>query len=119
MYTIKKGLEKEYEEYVAKNQPDEEDTVGYGAAIIRYAQAWGEMMEQQMNEGAQLHEIWSQCSHDADTEGITGFMYGCAVKELTHYWVHGEALRIMHNAAYGHTGKGVVNPAVITIESNE
>lgn len=31
-------------------------------------------------------------SNKADTEGITGFMYGCAVNILSHYWKYGEYL---------------------------
>jgi hypothetical protein len=62
-----------------------------------------------------LIDIASKTSHEADIEGITGFMYGTAVKVLTDCWKHGEDLRKWHNGEYGHTGEGVVNPAVMTI----
>lgn len=54
-------------------------------------------------------------SHDADTEGITGFMYGCAVNILAHVWEHGEELRRWHNGEYDYDGDGVVNPAILTV----
>ena len=56
-----------------------------------------------------------KCSHDADTDGITGFMYGAAVSILSNHWKYGELLRKWHNKEYGHEGDGVVNPAVLTI----
>ena len=58
-------------------------------------------------------------SHQADTEGITGFMYGCAVSILSHYWEYGEFLQKWHNKEYGYEGEGVVNPAILVIESKD
>lgn len=54
-------------------------------------------------------------SHDADVEGITGFMYGCAVNILAQCWEYGEELRKWHNKEYGYEGDGVVNPAILTV----
>lgn len=54
-------------------------------------------------------------SHEADTEGITGFMYGCAVNILSQCWEHGEELRKWHNKEYDYEGEGVVNPAILTV----
>ena len=54
-------------------------------------------------------------SREADTEGITGFMYGCAVSILSKCWVYGEYLRKWHNKEYGYDGDGVVNPAIMTV----
>lgn len=53
-------------------------------------------------------------SHEADTEGITGFMYGCAVSILAQCWEYGEELRKWHNKEYDYDGDGVVNPAILT-----
>lgn len=45
-------------------------------------------------------------------------MYSCAVQALSHFWVHGEELRVWHNNRYGVSGgDGVANPAVIVIDS--
>lgn len=94
---------------------------GYGAAIMRYTEQWANLMEERMADGANLDDIAEQASQDADTEGITGFMYGCAVRQLAQCWEHGEALRLWNNEKYGISreksaeSKGVVNPAIMTI----
>lgn len=54
-------------------------------------------------------------SHEADIEGITGFMYGAAVSILSQCWIYGEYLRKWHNKEYNYNGDGVVNPAIIKI----
>lgn len=54
-------------------------------------------------------------SNEADVEGITGFMYGCAVSILSQCWKYGEELRKWHNKEYDYDGDGVVNPAILTI----
>jgi len=92
------------------------NTDSYGAEIYRYAQAWAELMECHLQDGKPLAEIWKKSSHVADTEGITGNMYGIAVMELARAWEHGEELRKLHNASWGNPNTdGVVNPAVITV----
>ena len=54
-------------------------------------------MEAKLDDGRKLEDIAKETSHQTDTDGITGFMYGCAAQALAHYWVHGEALRRWHN----------------------
>ena len=78
------------------------NTDPYGSAIIRYAERWADLMEQKINTGEKLVDIASKTSDEADTEGITGFMYGCAVQILSDVWKHGEDLRLWHNKKYGH-----------------
>lgn len=73
------------------------------------------MMEQEIEKGSKLRDIAERTSHEADTEGITGFMYGCAVNILVHVWVYGEELRRWHNHEYDYDGDGVVNPAILTV----
>jgi hypothetical protein len=69
----------------------------YGRACYRYAKAWAEMMEKRISGGSPLEGIAKETSHEADTEGITGFMYGMAVSILSGLWIHGERLRKWHN----------------------
>ena len=88
----------------------------YGSGVVRYAERWANMMEQEMESGKLLIEIADATSHRADTEGITGYMYGCAVSILSQVWEHGEELRKWHNKEYGYEGNGTVNPAIITIK---
>ncbi len=83
--------EKVYEDWKAKN------TDGYGSGVFRYAEKWANMMEEAIENGAKLEDVAQKLSHDADTEGITGFMYGCAVSILSQCWVYGEELKVWHN----------------------
>lgn len=95
----------------------------YGAACVRFADQWGRLMQVRLAEGKRLEDIAQETSHDAETEGITGFMYGCAVATLAHCWVHGEGLRRWHNldTQIGTEGEkanesgGVLNPALLSI----
>lgn len=95
----------------------------YGKAGVDFARRWAEMMEEKINNGEQLKDIARQASHEADTEGITGFMYGCAVSVLSQVWIHGEELRRWHNkdTQIGDEGDkanesgGVLNPALLNI----
>lgn len=93
----------------------EKNTDEYGAGIVRYAELWARLMQSEIKDGITVAHVAKQASHDADIEGITGFMYGAAVSILSKCWKHGEELRRWHNGEYNHTGDGVVNPAVLTI----
>lgn len=101
----------------------ENNTDPYGQAIYEYAEAWANLMEKALEEGATLLDVAKQLSHDADTDGITGFMYGAAVNILAAVWYFGEELRKWHNldCQLGDEGekaneKGtVLNPAVLNI----
>ena len=99
------------------------NTDEYGSAVIRYAERWADMMEAAVDAGAKLEDIAESTSREADTEGITGFMYGAAVWSLAEAWQHGEQLRRWHNLAteIGDEGKranetgGVLNPAMLNL----
>lgn len=91
----------------------------YGSYVIRYAERWANMMEAEIDKGAKVKDIAGKTSHEADTEGITGFMYGCAVNILSNVWAYGEELRKWHNKEYDYEGDGVVNPAILTISAKE
>lgn len=94
------------------------DVMDIGAAIFRYAEQWANLMEQAMADDKPLADVWKDLSHTADTEGITGWMYGSAAKVLAVCWEHGDELRRLHNAHYDPKGdlddKGIINPAIIT-----
>ncbi len=101
--------QKVYDNWKSNNQD------GYGACIFRYAEKWATMMECAIQRGEKIKDVAKKLSHDADTEGITGYMYGAAVNILSQCWEHGEELRKWHNGEYDYEGNGVVNPAVLTI----
>ncbi len=96
---------------------------GLTEAVVIYAEQWGRLMQAAIDDGSSLEEVADKLSHVADTEGISGSMYGCAVLLLAKCWIHGEALRRWHNTKtqIGTEGDdanesgGVLNPALLTI----
>lgn len=112
---LKPGTEQAYAEYKAKN------TDAYGGGVVSYGEDWANLMEARMANGERIADIAKPTSHEADTDGITGFMYGCAVQALAHFWEHGEALRLWHNldaqikdeGVRANESGGVLNPAIL------
>jgi hypothetical protein len=102
---------KVYKNWKTKN------TDAYGACIFRYAERWADMMEEKIKDGEKIKDIADKLSHEADTEGITGYMYGASVSILAQCWEYGEELRKWHNKEYDYKGDGVVNPAILTINT--
>lgn len=95
----------------------------YGSGVYRYAENWGRIMQKRIDAGATVAEAAKETQFIADKEGITGFMYGCAVSALAACWIHGEELRRWHNleSQIGTEGEaanesgGVLNPAVVSL----
>lgn len=95
----------------------------YGRRCFTYATDWADLMEAQIAKGRTVEAVAKKTSHDADTDGITGFMYGTAVSILSQTWTHGEELRRWHNldTQLGTEGEkanesgGVLNPALLNI----
>lgn len=102
----------EYKQYVEKNSKD-----GYSKCCVDYAEQWAKLMQIEIAKGKKVVEVAQETQKPLDYIGITGFMYGCVVSALSHFWIHGEELRKWHNKEYGvsEDKKGVVNPAVLTI----
>jgi hypothetical protein len=96
---------------------------GYGGRVVRYAEEWARLMQTRIANGETIPQCAQELSHLADDDGITGFMYGCAVSVLSKTWKHGEALRRWHNkeTQIGTEGDkanesgGVLNPALLNI----
>lgn len=101
----------------------EANTDDYGSCAVRYAARWAAMMEARIAAGAAVADCAADASHEADVEGVTGFMYGCAVSILAAVWERGEELRRWHNlktqigdeGARANATGGVLNPALLTI----
>jgi len=118
-----KFKDKELWEKGLANQGDD----GYGKAIYRFAEAWANLMENQLETGGNLEDIAKDASHAADTDGITGFMYGAAVATLSNTWEHGEQLRVWHNldtqikdeGEKANKSGGILNPALLDVEVHE
>ena len=105
---IDEGIWREWQEKNSDN--------GYGAGVLRYAVRWAKCMQYAIEvDGQPLEAVAQQLAYDVDDEGITGFMYGAAVRILASCWKYGEELRVWHNAQYNaKKSKGVVNPAILT-----
>lgn len=112
---IKQGMEEAYQEGYNNNLDP------YGHAVYTFAERWAELMEREITKAGDaskaICENAERLCRKADTEGITGFMYGCAVSILAQCWEYGEILRVWHNDQYGHKGDGVVNPAILTVRA--
>ena len=104
----------------------EMNTDPYGSGVVRYAERWANLMEERVVGEVTVADVARQASHDADTEGITGFMYGCAVSILSVVWELGEELRVWHNldtqiqdeGERANEADGVLNPALLTIQTD-
>lgn len=90
-FRIKEPARADYEKGLANN------TDPYGRRCYTYAAQWASLMEKEIAAGKTVAAIAKETSHAADTDGVTGFMYGCAVSILAHRWEHGEDLRQWHN----------------------
>ena len=112
------GKEEEYRGWYNNNNLDP-----YGHGVFTFLERWAALMEEAIEKSGNpeeaIEKYANSLSHVADTEGITGFMYGVAVEILSKEWVYGETLRKWHNKKYGHEGDGCVNPAIWTIETKE
>lgn len=98
---FKDGEEQAWADWKAKN------TDAYGACIFRYAERWAGLMEDEIDKTGEISkEMCEQTSHDADTEGITGFMHGAAKQSLITCWKYGEELKEV---------MGAHNPAILTM----
>lgn len=114
------GKEEEYQRWKNKNSDP------YSLRCFTYAEEWANLMEKEIIKGERIEEVADRCSRVADYDGITGFMYGCAVSILSKYWIYGKQLREWHNISIqlGNEGveankKGtVLNPALLSIKKS-
>ena len=111
---IKEGKETDYKKYVEINKDP------YSSAVVRFGERWAELLEKAIETNGQPEKVivllMDKTAREADTEGITGFMYGCAVQALHEFWEYGDILNYYHNKSYGvDDNSGTVNPAILTI----
>lgn len=107
---------------VAWQEWQKNNTDPYGKATIEYAERWARLMEGRIANGDTVENCAEEARHIADN-GITGFMYGCAVNILFQVWVHGDELRRWHNLDTQISDEGekanetgtVLNPAILNL----
>jgi hypothetical protein len=92
------------------------DLDGYVMATVQFADKWARMMQHYRTQGMTMNECMAKSEENLHYMDITGNMYGFAVALLSSNWKFGEELRAIHNAKYGHSGNGVVNPAIMTLK---
>jgi hypothetical protein len=111
---IKQGKEDWWQTGLENNQDF------YGRGVYTFAERWANEMERIIDMGINPANAIvvnaDECARKADTDGITGFMYGVAVGILSEVWEYGEFLRKWHNHEYNYDGEGVANPAILTIK---
>lgn len=108
-----------YDNWKKNNQSSD-----YGMGVFRFVERWADKMEKAIEDGFILENVASSLSQEADTEGITGFQYGCAISILAQCWEYGERLRKWHNidsqigteGEKANTNGGVLNPALLRLE---
>lgn len=82
---IKEECKKDYEKFENNNQDF------YGAGVIRFTERWADAMEEEIERiGTISFDKARGLSYKCDTEGITGFMFGCAKSILKQWWLHSD-----------------------------
>lgn len=94
MLNTKPGKEKEYSDWFDKN------TDSYSRRCFTFAEGWAEKMENEISKNAPyafVIDIITECAdrtaREEDTDGITGFMYGCACSILEQEWKYGDEFK--------------------------
>lgn len=100
-------------------------------------QRWMRGMQYEIDEAARhqtgetvdktIAAIANGISHEADDEGITGFMYGFAASVIARVWEHGEAFRqwfnthnqIRDEGVKANESGGILNPALLVLSDKE
>lgn len=74
-----------------------DNTDSHGIAIFKFAEEWATIMEMYIDLGYKVANVAEKAAQDADTEGLTGFMYSASISVLYQCWEHGDELRAWHS----------------------
>ena len=96
---IMKGKEQAYAAWKTENSDP------YGSLIFTYAERWAGMLEAAIEKSTDepmkvIVDNADRLSHEADTEIISGFAFGCAVSALSQYWSYGNELQEWYKKKY-------------------
>jgi|GEM_PF-3112677 len=85
--TMSVGNKAAWESYINTNNTP------YGKAILSFTDRWGALMEKELAAGKPLDAAMVAKTADAaDTEGLSGYMYGVARKLIVQVWENGPEL---------------------------
>ena len=102
--TTKKGLKKEWEKAVDKNQD------GYGHAVIKVVVKVCKLLDE--GKSPEIAE-----DKGIKGSGITGFMAGAMTSMITYFHPRGDEFKKYWNKKFDpKPRKGVINPAIMTIK---
>ena len=114
---ILEGKEKDWEQCKEVNSKDM-----YSRGTIEFMVRWAELLEKKIEENPDIpaedtiRKYANETSDEADIDGITGFMFVCAVNLLSKLWIFGKELNNWHNGKYGYEGEGTVNPTTLYVK---
>jgi len=102
------------------------NTDPYGKACVDVARRVMEILDKEEEIG-DPHSLICQACKDIDEEGITGFMAGCVASMVSECHSRGDEFRRVWNldnqigteGEKANEGKGVLNPALLTINDPE
>lgn len=87
----------------------------YGKACVDTARRVMEILDGEEKE-IDTHEIISRADEEVGAGGLTGFMAGAVAQMVVECHSRSEEFREKWNTSYNYSGKGVVNPAILTVE---
>lgn len=101
---VVEGQEEVYRDWRDRNSDP------YGGWTFAYAERWAGMLERKIEEVGDARkaivEYAERLGQEADIEGVSGTMYGCAVSILSQCWEYGEELRQWHKEKYQERTEG-------------
>ena len=112
--------QEKWNSYVEKNNDP------YGGACVKVAKRVMELLDEDktpLHNGYHpdihtAHGLICKADDDTNAGGITGFMAGCVAQMVTECHERGDEFRKSHNGEE-YTGEGVVNHALLTIETKD
>jgi len=98
---------------------ERDNTDSYGKACIDVARDIMRRLDLEEYKDFDCHKIICDADKSVKAGGITEFMAGCVAQIVSHCHSRGEEFKKQWNKGYGvneKEAKGVVNPAIITIQ---